>query len=61
MIFEEKESAMEEQKTEKEQDQVKEKKKKTEDELPVCTTAPSAEHSRGDSEDEPCDDSRSGE
>ena len=51
---------MEEQKIEK--DQVEEKKKKkTEDELPVCTTAPSAEHSRGDSEDEPCDDSRSGE
>ncbi len=28
--------------------------------LPFCTTAPSAEHHRADSEDEPCDDGRGG-
>ncbi|MGD8227715.1 MAG: hypothetical protein PVH82_09370 [Desulfobacteraceae bacterium] len=39
-----------------------EKKKKKEDaELPFCTTAPSAEHSRADEEDDPCDDFREGE
>ena len=35
-------------------------KKKAKDPLPSCTTAPSAEHARADSDDEPCDDSRSG-
>lgn len=34
------------------------KRKKAEVPLPFCTTAPSAEHARGDREDEPCDDSR---
>jgi len=28
--------------------------------LPFCTNAPSAEHSRGTSEEEPCDDGREG-
>ncbi len=28
--------------------------------LPFCTNAPSAEHSRGALEDEPCDDGREG-
>jgi hypothetical protein len=37
------------------------KKKKTEESLPFCTTAPSAEHSRGQDEEEPCDDYREGE
>ena len=37
------------------------KKKKTEEDLPYCTTAPSAEHYRADDEDEPCDDGRTGE
>lgn len=36
------------------------KKKKPEDPLPFCTTAPSAEHSRGQDEEEPCDDYRKG-
>ena len=37
------------------------KKKKKEEKLPFCTTAPSAEHSRGTEDDEPCDDYRSGD
>lgn len=49
---------MEEKEEKKEEKQVKKKK---EDELPFCTTAPSAEHSRADEEDEPCDDFREGE
>ena len=36
------------------------KKKKKKDGLPFCTTAPSAEHSRGNDEEEPCDDFREG-
>jgi hypothetical protein len=44
----------------KEKEQLKKKKKK-EEELPFCTTAPSAEHSRADEEDDPCDDFREGE
>ena len=48
---------MEEKEEKKEEAQVKKKKKK-EDELPFCTTAPSAEHSRADEEDDPCDDFR---
>ena len=35
-------------------------KEKQGEPLPFCTTAPSPEHARGDSDDEPCDDSRSG-
>jgi len=45
----------------KEEPEVQTKKKKTKDPLPSCTTAPSAEHARAASDDEPCDDSRSGE
>ena len=51
---------MEEKAEKKEEKQVKKKKEK-EDELPFCTTAPSAEHSRADEEDDPCDDFREGE
>jgi len=36
-------------------------KKKKEEKLPFCTTAPSPEHSRGTDDDEPCDDFTSGE
>jgi len=50
---------MEEKEEKKEKEQVE--KKKTDEELPFCTTAPSAEHSRSDEEDEPCDDFREGE
>jgi hypothetical protein len=32
-----------------------------EEKLPHCTTAPSAEHLRGEAEDEPCDDGRGGQ
>ncbi len=53
---------MEGKKEEEIKEQSEKKKKKTEDEeLPFCTTAPSAEHSRGDQEEEPCDDFREGE
>lgn len=34
---------------------------KSDDKLPPCTTAPSAEHARASNDDEPCDDARSGE
>ncbi len=36
------------------------KKKKNVEDLPYCTTAPSAEHMRAHEEDEPCDDGRAG-
>jgi hypothetical protein len=52
---------MEEKEEKKEEEQVVKKKKKADEELPFCTTAPSAEHSRADDEDEPCDDFREGE
>lgn len=39
----------------------KEKKKKAEEKLPYCTTAPSAEHARGNNDNEPCDDGRTGD
>jgi hypothetical protein len=45
----------------KEEKDKKNKKKKTGKSLPVCTTAPSAEHARAESGDEPCDDDRAGE
>jgi len=51
---------MSEEKQETSEEETK-KKKKAESPLPFCTTAPSAEHARGADEDEPCDDSRSGE
>jgi hypothetical protein len=38
-----------------------EKQGKPGEPLPFCTTAPSAEHARGDVEEEPCDDARKGE
>ena len=50
---------MAEQEEKKEKAQVE--KKKAEEELPFCTTAPSAEHARAGEEDEPCDDFREGE
>jgi hypothetical protein len=37
------------------------KQKKVEEGIPFCTTAPSAEHARGDEADEPCDDSTTGD
>jgi hypothetical protein len=43
------------------EEQIKQKKKLSEKELPFCTSAPSAEHARADNEDEPCDDSRAGD
>lgn len=39
----------------------KDKKKEEEENLPYCTTAPSAEHARAHDDDEPCDDGRAGE
>ena len=36
------------------------KKKKAEESLPFCTTAPDSEHARAHDDDEPCDDGRSG-
>lgn len=47
--------------TEKEQEASEKelkKRKRTEEPLPFCTTAASAEHARASSEDEPCDDTR---
>ncbi len=45
-----------------EKDDTKKKKKKEKDwPLPYCTTAPSAEHYRGEDDDEPCDDARATE
>jgi len=38
-----------------------EQEKKKQVKLPFCTAAPSPEHSRSDSDDEPCDDSRGAE
>ena len=35
--------------------------KDRDDKLPFCTTAPSAEHARGEDEDEPCEDFRDGD
>ena len=51
---------MENKKTEEPNDVEKVKKKKDEEKLPFCTTAPSPEHARADDDDEPCDDGRSG-
>jgi hypothetical protein len=46
---------------EKQETEEKAKKKKEEAEsMPFCTIAPSAEHARAEEDDEPCDDSRSG-
>ena len=46
----------------KEQEKKDNKKKKRDaDTVPFCTTAPSAEHARGELDDDPCDDYREGE
>ena len=34
---------------------------KTDEKLPFCNTAPSAEHARADDDDGPCDDGRAGD
>ena len=52
---------MTEEKKETLKDQIKKGKKKAEEPLPFCTTAPSAEHARAANEDESCDDSRGSE
>lgn len=39
----------------------KDEQEKKEGPLPFCTTAGSPEHARGEAEDEPCDDGRSGQ
>ena len=38
----------------------KDKKIESEEKLPYCTTASSAEQARAEDEDEPCDDGRTG-
>ena len=45
---------------EKSEEQELKKDEEVEEELPYCTSAPSAEHTRAYDEDEPCDDSRAG-
>ena len=50
----------EEKKPEEIQEDNQYKKKRPEDDLPFCTSAPGAEHARAHNEDEPCDDSSSG-
>ena len=52
---------MEDKKVEELEEQEGKEKKKIEEKLPYCTTAPSAEQVRANDEDEPCDDSRSGD
>jgi hypothetical protein len=47
-------------KKELQEEKEREKKKQLNEQLPACTTAPSAEHARGSDDDEPCDDGRSG-
>ena len=49
---------MEEKKIEKSEEQEKGENEKVEEELPYCTTAPSAEHARAHDDNEPCDDFR---
>lgn len=51
---------MEEKKIEKSEEQEKGENEKVEEELPYCTTAPSAEHARAHDDNEPCDDFRAG-
>ena len=52
---------MDEKKREELEEQDKVKKKKVKEKVPYCTTAPSAEHARGELEDDACDDYREGE
>lgn len=51
---------MEEDNIKKSESLKKAKPKKDEEKLQPCDTAPSAEHARAHSEDEPCDDGRTG-
>jgi len=46
---------------ERSEEKKEKQEKKEEEKLPFCTNAPSPEHARADSDDEPCDDSRGGE
>ena len=43
-----------------EEKEKREKKKKVQEPLAPCATAPAAEHARAHDEDEPCDDGRAG-
>jgi len=52
---------MEEKNMEEVEEQKKGKKKKADEKLPYCTTAPSAEQARTSDDDEPCDDGREGD
>jgi hypothetical protein len=52
---------MEDQKNKEPEEKESKKKKEPADPVPFCTTAPSAEHARGELEDDPCDDYREGE
>ncbi len=47
---------MEEKNMEELEEQKKGKKKKADEKLPYCTTAPSAEQARASDADDPCDD-----
>ncbi|MFO7739431.1 MAG: hypothetical protein R6V46_13210 [Desulfatiglandaceae bacterium] len=42
-------------------EKVKKQKKTKKEDLPFCTSAPSAEHARGMEFEEPCDDARTGD
>jgi hypothetical protein len=52
---------MKEEKDKEQEENENKKKKKDEEPVPFCTTAPSAEHARGELDDDPCDDYREGE
>jgi hypothetical protein len=52
---------MTEEKEQKGEEKEEKKQGKPGEPLPFCTTAPSAEHARGNVEEEPCDDARKGE
>lgn len=52
---------MEEKTIDKQERKDKRPEKNAEETLPHCTTAASAEHARATSDDEPCDDGRTGE
>jgi len=53
---------MAEKKNEQTQEHGSEKEKKKEEKpMPFCTTAASAEHSRSEDTDDPCDDGRTGD
>ncbi len=52
---------MEDKKVKELEEQEGKEKKKIEEKLPYCTTAPSSEQTRSSDEDEPCDDGRSGD